>query len=255
MAKVRIGLGFNHQGLTRNGVGQGQAHGTQQQSMHAIGLGKEAVVYPFAVVGVANDRVAAGFEVPAQLMAPSGHWSQPHQSIAGMQVAPVHRHRHCGGVQPVIERHGRLGLAVTTLPAFTVGITRVQRVVNDAPQWWPAAHNGQIILTYAVFSECLSHPRGGVRIQTEQKNPGSGLVQPVCRVDMLTDLVAQQRHGNACFVAVYAGTVNKHAGGFVYCDQVAVLIQYGQLFRPFSRFSHPSLLNNVVGCPSEQVAS
>jgi len=74
------------------------------------------------------------------------------------------------------------------------------------------------------------------------------------RVDALADLVAQQGHGDARLMTVYAGTVNQHAGWFVYCDQMAVLIQYGQLFEPVGRFSHPSLLNNVVGWPSEKIA-
>jgi len=72
--------------------------------------------------------------------------------------------------QPVIECHGRLRLAVATLAAAAVGVTRVQRVVNDAAQGRPAAHDGQIILAHPVFGEGLTHPGGGLRVQAEQQN-------------------------------------------------------------------------------------
>ena len=64
--------------------------------------------------------------------------------------------------------------------------------------------------------------------QSENQNAGSGFVEPVYRVDMLANLVAQHLNGKAGFVTVDRAAVYQQAGRFIDGDVMRITIYNSQ---------------------------
>ena len=92
----------------------------------------------------------------------------------------------------------------------------------------PAAHDRQVGLVHLVALELLAEAARRLGVEGEQQHAGGALVEAMHGLHAAADLVAQQLHGEARFVAVDVAAMDEQAGRLVDGDQVFVAVQDGQ---------------------------
>lgn len=84
------------------------------------------------------------------------------------------------------------------------------------------AHDSQIGFFDLLLFELCGGFRANVLIEREEQHTGGAAIETMHRMHMLTDLVAQDLHGEAGFMTVKEGTVDQQSRRLVHRDQVLV---------------------------------
>ena len=134
--------------------------------------------------------------------------------------------RQLGGGEPPVARRGRLRLAVGAVgrAEFVVVVLPAQGVVDAAGLGRMAAHDGEVGLVHPLRFELRAEPAPDLAVEGEEQHAGRAAVEAMHRMHVLPDLVAQQLHGEASFVAVEQRAVHEQARRFVDGDQILVAI-------------------------------
>jgi hypothetical protein len=103
-------------------------------------------------------------------------------------------------------------------------------VVDGARFVRVAAHDGEVGLVDVLRFELRAELAADVAVEGKEQHARGAAIQPVRGVHVLADLVAQDLHSKAGFVAVEDGAVDEQASRFVDGDQVFVAIQNRQGF-------------------------
>ena len=175
-----------------------------------------------AVGGVADDRMVGVLHVAAQLVAAAGDRLQFHQGVARTGVA-LDRVRQLDRGQAPEAGEGALGFCDFQAAAVVVVLAR-QGMVDRAGFGRPAAHDGNIGLMHGTGFELDAETARGFGIEGEQQQAGGAAVEAMHGLDAAADLVAQQLHREARFVAVQVAAMHQQAGRLVDGDQVFVAI-------------------------------
>ncbi|MNT16771.1 hypothetical protein D3C72_1518880 [compost metagenome] len=107
-------------------------------------------------------------------------------------------------------------------------VVRAQGVVYLTVLRRPTTHQGQVAFVDLVVFKLRAGAAGGFGVQGQQQHAAGAFVQPVQRVDMLADLVAQGLHDEARLARVQPRAVHQPARWLVDGNQVLVLPQHGQ---------------------------
>ena len=204
------------------GVRQVELPGVQPQALQAQALGPPAVERPLAVRGVAQQQVGDVLEVPPDLVAPPGGGLGQHQRGARggeARVAGLGQLQPRQGGQARVRGLGR-GIGRRVVGAQGVGHLGLGRR--------PAAHQGQVALAHRVAGEGVGQGARGRGVQGHGEHAAGALVEPVHRVDVLAELVAQRLHDEARLARVQPRAVHEPARGLVDGDQVLVAPEQGQ---------------------------
>jgi hypothetical protein len=89
----------------------------------------------------------------------------------------------------------------------------------------PAADDGKVVLVHLVALELPADFARAAGVEGEQQHAGGTLVEAVQGMHALPDLVAQQLHGEARFVAVDVAAMDQQAGGLVDGDEEVVAVE------------------------------
>jgi hypothetical protein len=150
------------------------------------------------------------------------------QGVAAGRVA-VHRHRQFDGRQRAEARQRRLQLDRLGPFACSARVDGVigaaQRVVDLAGCRRMTAHQHEVTLGRRVLRELFCQRVRRHRVEREHQHAGGAAVQPVHRPHALTDLVAQQLHGELRFVAVQRGAMHQQSGRLVDHDHRGVVVK------------------------------
>ena len=224
--KALLQRGVNRQRAPIPRMPQLNAGASQQQAPAAETLPEEAVVDSLAPGGVADDGVGDVLQVAAQLMLAAGRRGEAHQRVARGRVAVDGLGQFDGGEATVsgdgVQRFGR---AVGAELAAVVIEPARQRMVDDTGFGRPAAHHGEVALVHLVALKLPADLARAGGVEGEQQHARGALVEPVQRMHAPPDLVAQQLHGKARFVAVDVAAMDQQAGGFVDGDEAVVAVE------------------------------
>ena len=98
-------------------------------------------------------------------------------------------------------------------------------MVDNAGLGWPAADDGEVVFSQLVALELAADLARAVGIEREQQHAGGALVEAMQGMHPPADLVAQQLHGEARFMAVDVAAVHQQSGGLVDGDQAVVAVE------------------------------
>ena len=199
---------------------------------------KQAVVSAFAVGGIADDRMGDVFEVPAQLVAASGFRFEFKQGVATRRIAinPVGKFNRRQA--PVAGDCVLRFAAAIWCAEFVVVVLTGERMVDRSGRLRNTANDSQIGLVDLLCFELRAQQATGIAVECKEQDTRSAAVQTMHRMHMLTDLVAQDLHGKACFVTIKHRAVNQQPGRLVDGDQVIVTVEDWQfLLHVFLLFS------------------
>jgi hypothetical protein len=187
---------------------------------------EESVVYPFAPGGVADNGVRDVFEMAPQLVLAAGFGREFEQGISRMRVTIDGRGNLDGrqSAKAGERRPGRRAIRRRQLASVVVEAA-AQGMVDPPAFRRPAAHDGEVALDDFVALELAADDARALGVEREQQYAGGALVEAVHRMDMAANLVAQELHGEARFVAVEVAAMDQQAGGLVYGDEVIVAVE------------------------------
>ena len=148
--------------------------------------------------------------IPPQSPAP-GQRRKFEQGVAAARIA-IDRIGQLGRGQPAEAGDGVLRFAGGLRRAEFVGVELAgQRMVYEAFRRGVAAHNGEIGLCHLLRLELRGEAAADVTIEGEEEYAGGAAVEPVNGMYVPAELVAQNLHGEAGFVAVEAGTMHQES--------------------------------------------
>ncbi len=194
----------------------------EQQALAAKQFMEQAVVPPLAVGGVADDGVGDVLHVAAQLVPAAGQRLQFDQGIAAAGVA-VHAVGQFHGGQPAVAGVRGLGGIAGGDAGMFVGHAR-QGVVDVARFRRVAAHDGEVAFADFAAFELLGEHAADFTIQRKQQHAGSAFVEPVHRIYLTADLVAQDLQRETGFVAIEHAAMHQQPGRFVNGDEAVVAV-------------------------------
>lgn len=191
-------------------------------------LREKSVVPPFAVGGIADDRVGDVFQVTANLVAAPRVWRQFQECVAAGEVA-IHSIRQFNGGQAAVCRDGRLGSRGGTVADELVGVVMAdERVVDDTRFRRMAPHDGQIALVHRTVGKLTAYRTCYFRRKGKDKYSRGAPIEAMNRPNPLSDLIPQQLDREARFVAVQAATMDEQPGRLVDGDELLVPIEDGE---------------------------
>ena len=199
-----------------------EPHTGEHQPPHAIEAREEAVVRPFAIGRITDDRVRQVRKVAAELMPTSGVRPQPQECVAAARVA-VHAVGYLEGLDPLVAR--ARGLRRPPGRRQHVVLDRSQCVVDLAALVGPATHQREIPLPDLRAREGLGQVACGPGVEREGKRAGGTLIETMHGVDMAAELVAEHLHGEARLACVDRRAVHEQARGLVDDDEPVVAVE------------------------------
>ena len=169
-------------------------------------------------------------EMAAYLMSAAGLRREFEESIAAGRIA-VDGMRQFGDGQTAVAGDGflRIGGRIGGSELVFV-VLAAQRMIDDSGFVGVPAHDGDIGLFDLLALELRGDASADVPIEREQQHAGGAAIEAMYGMHVLSDLIAQDLHGETGLVAVEEGAVDQQSRRFVYGDQVFVAIDDREAF-------------------------
>lgn len=207
--------------------------------------GDEAIQVALAIVGISDDGVADMLQMAANLMSAATFWARLDQREAHARVASE-RDRQFDRCQRLQICYRRLRRHCARVIAIAVAVVAVcQGVIDRHGGTDVSSNDGNIVFAHSVGFKQPGQTSSRFVTQSKDQHTGRWFVEPMYRIYVLADLIAQHLHGKACFVAIYGAAMHQQSRWLVDCDEVLIFVKYLQHDRRIHDGTAPRILARV----------
>lgn len=173
-----------------------------------------------AIPRITQNGMAAVIQVLPDLMTTAGSGMSADQAVARGFISP-HGLIHHNLMEALKQRD-------CLLPGF-IPVTS-DAAVDDQFIRKPSPNQGPVFFFYFVVQHQTGQATGRVFVQGEKENSAGGLIQPVNRKNMTSQLITQDLEKEGVFIRIQVRTMYQHAGGFINNHQRVIPMKQFQFF-------------------------